>query len=194
MHVVVLGAGVVGVTTAYYLTERGHSVTVVDRADSVAAGASAANGGQLSYSFTSLRGRSIADHLEFRGSTITVVYCIARRDQRSLHIFPKVGATLVPYLVKYLANDMGIRDQVRTTTANEQSNVVTDLRTQCLVASDAMQIDVMRHLAIGHIAQVQLHHIALAHTDDIARHVPAECPEGVVDTFGNRHDLGRCRS
>ena len=52
MHVVVLGAGVVGVTTAYYLTERGHSVTVVDRADSVAAGASAGNGGQLSYSFT----------------------------------------------------------------------------------------------------------------------------------------------
>ena len=52
MHVVVLGAGVVGVTTAYYLSERGHRVTVVDRADSVAAGASAGNGGQLSYSFT----------------------------------------------------------------------------------------------------------------------------------------------
>ena len=52
MHVVVLGAGVVGVTTAYYLSERGHSVTVVDRAETVAAGASAGNGGQLSYSFT----------------------------------------------------------------------------------------------------------------------------------------------
>lgn len=52
MHVVVLGAGVVGVTTAYYLSERGHTVTVVDRADSVASGASAGNGGQLSYSFT----------------------------------------------------------------------------------------------------------------------------------------------
>jgi D-amino-acid dehydrogenase len=52
MHVVVLGAGVVGVTTAYYLSERGHSVTLVDRAGSVASGASAGNGGQLSYSFT----------------------------------------------------------------------------------------------------------------------------------------------
>ena len=52
MHIVVLGAGVVGVTTAYYLTQRGHCVTVVDRADSVADGASAGNGGQLSYSFT----------------------------------------------------------------------------------------------------------------------------------------------
>jgi len=52
MHVVVLGAGVVGVTTAYYLSERGHSVTLVDRGDAVASGASAGNGGQLSYSFT----------------------------------------------------------------------------------------------------------------------------------------------
>ena len=52
MNVVVLGAGVVGVSTAYYLTERGHCVTVVDRGDSVADGASAGNGGQLSYSFT----------------------------------------------------------------------------------------------------------------------------------------------
>ena len=52
MHVVVLGAGVIGVTTAYYLSERGHSVTVVDRAAEVASGASGGNGGQLSYSFT----------------------------------------------------------------------------------------------------------------------------------------------
>ena len=52
MHVAVLGAGVIGVTTAYYLSERGHSVTIVDRADDVASGASGRNGGQLSYSFT----------------------------------------------------------------------------------------------------------------------------------------------
>jgi D-amino-acid dehydrogenase len=52
MHVVVLGAGVIGVTTAYYLAERGHTVTVVDHANEVASGASGGNGGQLSYSFT----------------------------------------------------------------------------------------------------------------------------------------------
>lgn len=52
MHVVVLGAGVVGVTTAYYLSERGYRVTVIDRAGHVASGASEGNGGQLSYSFT----------------------------------------------------------------------------------------------------------------------------------------------
>ena len=52
MHALVLGAGVVGVTTAYYLAEAGCDVTVIDRAAEVAAGASHANGGQLSYSFT----------------------------------------------------------------------------------------------------------------------------------------------
>ncbi len=56
MHVMVLGAGVAGVTTAYYLTQRGHQVTVVDRCSSVAEGASGHNGGQLSYSFTDAMG------------------------------------------------------------------------------------------------------------------------------------------
>lgn len=52
MHVAVLGAGVVGVTTAYYLAENGHTITVVDRSREVAAATSHANGGQLSYSYT----------------------------------------------------------------------------------------------------------------------------------------------
>jgi len=52
MHVVVVGAGVIGVTSAYYLSQLGCEVTVVDRETEVAGGASFANAGQLSYSFT----------------------------------------------------------------------------------------------------------------------------------------------
>ena len=52
MHVAVLGAGITGVTTAYYLAESGHSVTVFDRAAEAAAATSHANGAQLSYSYT----------------------------------------------------------------------------------------------------------------------------------------------
>jgi len=52
MHVVVIGAGVIGVTTAYYLAELGCRVTVIDREPGVAEGASFGNAGQLSYSFT----------------------------------------------------------------------------------------------------------------------------------------------
>ncbi|YCI83177.1 D-amino acid dehydrogenase [Enterobacteriaceae bacterium] len=48
MRVVVLGSGVVGVTTAWYLRQAGHDVTVVDRADGSAMETSAANAGQIS--------------------------------------------------------------------------------------------------------------------------------------------------
>ena len=51
MRVVVLGAGVVGLATAYYLVRDGHQVTVVDRNDGVALETSYANGAQLSYSY-----------------------------------------------------------------------------------------------------------------------------------------------
>ncbi len=52
MRVVVIGAGVIGVTTAYYLSELGFRVTVVDREADVADGASFGNAGQLAYSYT----------------------------------------------------------------------------------------------------------------------------------------------
>lgn len=51
MRVVVLGAGVIGLATAYYLVRDGHDVTVVDRNDGVALETSFANGAQLSYSY-----------------------------------------------------------------------------------------------------------------------------------------------
>lgn len=50
MKVIVLGAGVIGVTTAYFLAEKGLDVTVIDREPEPAMECSFANGGQLSYS------------------------------------------------------------------------------------------------------------------------------------------------
>ncbi|MFE0754283.1 D-amino acid dehydrogenase [Inquilinus sp. NPDC058860] len=48
MKVIVLGAGVIGVTTAWYLARAGHEVTVVDRQDGPANETSFANAGQVS--------------------------------------------------------------------------------------------------------------------------------------------------
>jgi D-amino-acid dehydrogenase len=45
MHIVVLGAGVVGAETAYYLAQDGHGVTVVERGIAPALGCSYANAG-----------------------------------------------------------------------------------------------------------------------------------------------------
>lgn len=53
MKVVVIGAGVVGITTAWALQRRGMTVTVVDQADSAAQETSFANAGQRSYGHVS---------------------------------------------------------------------------------------------------------------------------------------------
>lgn len=79
MKICVLGAGVIGVSTAYALGHLGHDVIVIDKGKDVASGASHANGAQLSYSYidplaspTTLRklpsyllGRDKALHLNF---------------------------------------------------------------------------------------------------------------------------------
>lgn len=48
MHVIVLGSGVIGTTTAYYLARNGAQVTVIDRQEGPAMETSFANAGQVS--------------------------------------------------------------------------------------------------------------------------------------------------
>jgi D-amino-acid dehydrogenase len=50
MRIVVLGAGLIGVTSAWFLAEEGHEVIVVDRQPGTALETSFANGGQISTS------------------------------------------------------------------------------------------------------------------------------------------------
>ncbi|MFZ2986425.1 D-amino acid dehydrogenase [Ideonella sp.] len=51
MKVIVLGAGIIGISTAWYLAEQGHEVTVIDRQADAALETSFANGAQISVSF-----------------------------------------------------------------------------------------------------------------------------------------------
>jgi D-amino-acid dehydrogenase len=51
LKVVILGAGVAGVASAWYFWRDGHEVTVLERNEGVALETSFANGGQLSYSY-----------------------------------------------------------------------------------------------------------------------------------------------
>ena len=53
MKVLVLGSGVVGVASAWYLARAGHEVTVVDRQPGAGRETSFANAGQLSYGYSS---------------------------------------------------------------------------------------------------------------------------------------------
>lgn len=53
MRIVILGSGVVGVTSAYYLARAGHEVTVIDRQPGPAMETSFANAGQISPGYAS---------------------------------------------------------------------------------------------------------------------------------------------
>ena len=52
-QVIVIGGGVVGLTSAWWLVEAGYRVTLVERAPGVGMGTSYSNGGQLSYRYVS---------------------------------------------------------------------------------------------------------------------------------------------
>ncbi|SEI39153.1 D-amino-acid dehydrogenase [Allopseudospirillum japonicum] len=52
-HVLVLGGGVIGVTSAWYLQQRGYQVTLVERQSSAAMETSHANAGQVSFGYSS---------------------------------------------------------------------------------------------------------------------------------------------
>lgn len=53
MKIVILGAGVIGVTSAWYLAQAGHEVTVLDRAQGPALETSFANAGEVSPGYSS---------------------------------------------------------------------------------------------------------------------------------------------
>lgn len=53
MEIIVLGSGVVGLTSAWYLSQAGHQVTVIDRQAKSGEETSFANAGQISYGYSS---------------------------------------------------------------------------------------------------------------------------------------------
>lgn len=66
MQVCIVGAGVVGLTGAYFLAREGHDVTVLESGEDVALAASFANGAQLSYSYVApLADPSVSAPTEF---------------------------------------------------------------------------------------------------------------------------------
>jgi D-amino-acid dehydrogenase len=109
MRVVVLGAGVVGVTTAYYLSRLGCDVTVIDRAATVGSGATFANAGQLSYSFT--------DSLARPGFLVQLPRLLLGRDRQSQ---VRLSADLVMWGTRFVA-------QCTTRRARQNTLAVLDI-------------------------------------------------------------------
>lgn len=134
MHVAVIGAGVVGVTTAYYLAQRGHQVTVIEREPEVASGATFANGAQLSYTFT--------DALGNPGFITKIPGLLAGRDIGSK---VRLDAALIPWGLRFLTQCTG-----KAATRNTVTVLKLALRSESLMKElcDAVPVD-FGHRQVG---------------------------------------------
>ena len=95
MRVLVLGAGVVGITSAYYLAQAGHEVEVIDRQDGAGLETSFANAGQVSPGYSS---PWAAPGIPFKA----LKWLMMRH--RPFVIWPRADARLGWWLAQMLAN------------------------------------------------------------------------------------------
>ncbi|NTF44912.1 D-amino acid dehydrogenase [Rhizobium rhizogenes] len=95
MKVVVLGAGIIGVTSAYQLAKAGHEVTVIDRQQGPALETSFANAGEVSFGYCS---PWAAPGIPMKAIKWLFMH------HAPLILRPKVDAAMLSWLVKMLSN------------------------------------------------------------------------------------------
>ncbi|HEY5717453.1 MAG TPA: D-amino acid dehydrogenase, partial [Motiliproteus sp.] len=95
MKIIVLGSGVVGVTSAYYLAQQGHEVTVIDRQAQPALETSFANAGQISPGYSAPWAAP--------GIPMKAVKWLMQQHA-PLKIQPLIDASMWKWMVQMLAN------------------------------------------------------------------------------------------
>ncbi len=132
MHTIVLGAGVVGLTTAWYLRADGHQVTVIDRNDDVASETSFANGGQLSYSYVApLAGPGVLSKLP---------NWLLRRDS-PVHYHPRVDLQQWRWLLKFVRACTHRQSEESTRSLLSLSFLSRDLMNELLGSEPDLSFD-----------------------------------------------------
>ncbi|WP_299199881.1 D-amino acid dehydrogenase [uncultured Amphritea sp.] len=95
MKVLILGSGVIGVTSAWYLAKQGHQVTVIDRQSAPAMETSFANAGQISPGYSAPWAAP--------GVPLKAIKWLMQ-DLAPLMINPKVNANTLKWMTKMLSN------------------------------------------------------------------------------------------
>jgi len=95
MKVIVLGAGVVGITSAYQLANAGHEVTVVDRQPGPALETSFANAGEVSFGYCS---PWAAPGIPMKALKWLFM------EHAPLILRPKIDAAMIAWMLKMLSN------------------------------------------------------------------------------------------
>lgn len=95
MNIVILGSGIIGVSTAYYLARAGHQVTVLDRQTGPALETSFANAGQVSVGYSAPWAAP--------GVPLKAIKWLLQ-DHSPLVIRPQLDPAMWDWLVRMLAN------------------------------------------------------------------------------------------
>ena len=131
MRVVVLGAGVVGVSTAWHCVRAGHEVTVVDRQPGAGLETSFANAGQLSYGF--------ASPWAAPGMPLKALQWLAMKH-RPLVLWPRPDPAMLGWLARMLGNcnaEAFLRNRARMLRLAEYSKrAMASLRQETGIAYD----------------------------------------------------------
>jgi len=176
MKIVVLGAGVIGVTTAYYLARAGHMVTVVDRQPKVAQETSFANAGLIAPGHA-------ASWASPRAPWI-LAQSLLRRDT-SLRFRLRADPALWRWTLKFLANCTTERNRINTlrklSLCIYSRDALIELRRETNIAYDEITRGALylyrdaRHFATGQRTLAMLNQYGLGlEAIDTARTVALE--------------------
>ena len=118
MKIIVLGAGIIGIATAWHLLEEGHEVTLVDRQPDAALETSAANGAQISVSF--------CEPWANAGAPFKVAKWLLH-DDSPLLFRPRLDPHQWRWGLSFLGqcNDAAFERNVRQLVAEQQRRVIT---------------------------------------------------------------------
>lgn len=131
MKITILGAGVIGVTTAYYLAKSGHEVTVLDRQPGPALETSFANAGEVSFGYCSPWAAPGIPQKALKWLFM---------EHAPLILRPKIDAAMLSWMVKMLSNCTAERYAINKSRmlrlADYSRIALSDLRSETGIAYD----------------------------------------------------------
>ena len=131
MKITVLGAGVIGVTTAYYLAKSGHAVTVIDRQPGPALETSFANAGEVSFGYCSPWAAPGIPQKALKWLFM---------EHAPLILRPKIDAAMLSWMLKMLSNCTSGRYAINKSRmlrlADYSRIALADLRSETGIAYD----------------------------------------------------------
>ncbi|MEM7616798.1 MAG: FAD-dependent oxidoreductase [Pseudomonadota bacterium] len=158
MHIIVVGAGISGLLSAYYLLQRGYQVTIIESSSDVAAKASGANASQLSYSYVNPIGSPSLKYMlpriifgkmpgfQIKHLTLeTVIWGIKLLRQSSSSNFIRNRSQLLALSLKSRQLFGKIRNHTEINFANHSRGKLQIFHTQALEESASIFSEELKH-------------------------------------------------